>query len=196
MDGPAKNGSARFPFHHGRLALSFAGTLGDRGSVEKERVGSPASLGEWLHAAHLTESDAAPAASVHRRALRLREAVARSVQAVVEGGRPAPEDVDLINEIARRWAPRPVLDAETLTLTSGARDPGEASLGRVAVDAIELLADPEERSRLRACALGTCAAIFLTPPGRRERRWCSMARCGNRAKVTAFRSRSTRATLE
>ncbi len=33
-------------------------------------------------------------------------------------------------------------------------------------------------------------AIFLTPAGHRERRWCSTARYGNRAKVAAFRRRT------
>ena len=193
MDAPPKLEPARFPFHHGRLALSFAGTVGDRGSLKTERLGTRDSLGRWLHEAQLCPEDVAPSAAVHRRALRLRDAVGRAVQAVFAGGAPAEDDVASINDVARRWAPRPQLDPKTLTLEPWTRHPAEAALGRVAVDAIELLADPQERSRLRACALDTCQAIFLTPPGRRERRWCSMARCGNRAKVAAFRSRSTNA---
>ncbi len=185
-----------FPFHHGRLALSFAGTVGDRGSLPVERLSSPRALGAWLRAAGLTAPEASPPLAVYRRALRLREAIARAVAALVAGARPAAEDVALLNAVARRWAPRPTLDPDTLALASGAGDPVQAALGRVAVDAIELLADPEQRSRLRACALDACGAVFLTPPGRRERRWCSMARCGNRAKVTAFRARSAQGRPE
>jgi predicted RNA-binding Zn ribbon-like protein len=181
---------ARFPFHHGRLSLSFVGTLGDRGSQNTERLAGSRDLIAWLKAAGLPAGDSAPPAAVYRRAVRLREAIARAVQAIVDGGRPSREDVSLMNEVARRWAPQASLDFETLTLTTGARAAVQSSLGRVAADAIELLADPETRSRLRACAVDTCAAIFLTPAGRRERRWCSMARCGNRAKVSAFRSRA------
>lgn len=180
-----------FPFHHGRLALSFAGTLGDRGSVATERIGTPALLGKWLHAAHLLAKPATPSLAQYRRALLLREAIARVVQALLAGHKPLKGDITLINEVAHRWAARPSLDPRTLNLVSSARDPIEGSVGRIAVDAIEMLSTAEERSRLRACALESCAAVFLTPAGRRERRWCAMARCGNRAKVTSFRARAT-----
>jgi predicted RNA-binding Zn ribbon-like protein len=55
---------------------------------------------------------------------------------------------------------------------------------------VELLGNSDERARLRTCGLASCGSIFLTPAGRRERRWCSMARCGNRAKVSAYRDRA------
>ena len=179
----------RFPFHHGRLALSFVGTVGDRGSLATERVGAPSALAAWLLAAGVVAEYTTPSPAQLRRALALREAIARAVRALVAGGAPRELDVELINGVARRWAPRLSLDARTLTVAHAGRTPVETALGRIAVDAIELLGDPDERSRLRACGLDSCAAIFLTPPGRRERRWCSMERCGNRAKVTSFRTR-------
>jgi len=190
MEDRIGGGQAAFPFRHGRISLSFVGTVGDRGSLNTERLQTPGDLAAWLTAAGLPAGDAVPTEPVYRRALRLREAIAKAVRAVVAGGRPSLEDVSFMNELARRWAPRPRLDFETLTLMTSGRDPVQTSLGRVATDAIELLGESEARSRLRACAIETCAAIFLTPPGRRERRWCSMARCGNRAKVTAFRTRA------
>jgi predicted RNA-binding Zn ribbon-like protein len=178
-----------FPLHHGRIALSFAGTVGDRGSAKIERIPSPALLADWLdHAGLLRGSQ--PSAAVYRRALELREAIARTFEDVVAGALPARDDVAIINAFARRWAPRPLLDAATLTLANERLGSVEAALGRIAADAIASLSDPEERSRLRSCGAEACGAIFLTPAGRRERRWCSMARCGNRAKVAAFRSRT------
>lgn len=179
-----------FPFHHGRLALSFAGTVGDRGSAHTERLPSAAELGVWLRRAALTTKRLEPSAASYRRALQLREAVAHVATAMIAGKRPASTDIGLINEMARRWAPRPCLDPKTLNLTSGDRNPVDAAIGRIALDAIALFSDPDERSRLRTCGLDACGAIFLTPAGHRERRWCSMARCGNRAKVTAFRTRA------
>lgn len=50
----------------------------------------------------------------------------------------------------------------------------------------ELLCAPE-RTRIRACPGETCGWLFLDPRGRR--RWCSMAVCGNRAKVRAYADR-------
>jgi len=182
-----------FPFHHGSVALSFAGTVGDRGSLRLERIGTPQLLGSWLRDAGLTPEETEPAAATYRRALALREAIARAAGALIAKQRPAKADVATINEIARRWAPRPYLDAESLTRVDQARDATEGALGRVALDAIDVLGNAEVRSRLRTCAQDSCAAFILTPPGRRERRWCSMARCGNRAKVTAFRVREAQA---
>jgi len=181
---------ASFPLHHGRIALSFAGTVGDRGSDRTERIQTPALLADWLAQAGLLSRAPQPSAALYRRALELREAIARTFQKVVAGLRPARDDVALINAVARRWAPRPALDAATLALATDRPASVQAALGRIASDAIASLSDPEERSRLRTCRAGTCGAIFLTPAGRRERRWCSMARCGNRAKVAAFRSRT------
>ncbi len=179
----------QFPFHHGRVALSFVGTVGDRGSLATERLATPRAMAAWLRASGLSTETVSPSQAQLRRALALREAIARAVQAVVAKRSPSKADVELINGVARRWAPRLALDPRTLTLARSARNPVETSFGRIAVDAIELLADPDERSRLRTCGLDSCGAIFLTPAGRRERRWCSMERCGNRAKVTSFRSR-------
>ncbi|MDP9104990.1 MAG: ABATE domain-containing protein [Candidatus Eremiobacteraeota bacterium] len=180
---------AQFPFHHGRLALSFVGTVGDRGSVATERVGTPRALAAWLLAAGLVAERVTPSPAQVRRALALREAIARTVRALVAGDDPGEPDVELINGVARRWGPRLSLDPRTLTFVHATRTPIETALGRIAADAIELLGDPDERSRLRTCGLDSCAAIFLTPAGRRERRWCSMERCGNRAKVASFRTR-------
>ncbi|MBD5655968.1 MAG: ABATE domain-containing protein [Candidatus Eremiobacteraeota bacterium] len=176
--------------HHGRLALSFVGTVGDRGSLQTERLTTPRVLGRWLRTADLCERDAVPSPALYGRALILREAIARSVAAVIAARGPAPEDIEIINDCATRLAPRPTLDPTTLALAGGRRGPVGAALGRIAIDAIEMFANPGERARLRACGLEACGAMFLTPAGHRERRWCSMARCGNRAKVTAFRRRT------
>jgi predicted RNA-binding Zn ribbon-like protein len=179
-----------FPFHHGRLSLSFSGTVCDRGSAMIERLDTPQAFADWLRAAGLCAERAPIPARAYRSALQLREAIARAVLAVTGGAKPARADVELLNHVAEKHASRLALDPATLTLVEQARDPVMTSLGRIAADTIELLGDAEERSRLRRCGLSSCGSIFLTPAGRRERRWCSMERCGNRAKVAAFRQRS------
>jgi predicted RNA-binding Zn ribbon-like protein len=178
-----------FPFHHGRLALSFVGTVGDRGSTPIERLTDPGALAAWLVQAGLTADRIPLSAAALGRAVRLREAIARAVAAVRADVPPAAADIALINAAARRGS-AVVLDAATLQLVEETRDPLGAALGTVARDAIALLASPDERGRLRSCAYAECGSLFLTPTGRRERRWCSMARCGNRAKVAAFRRRA------
>jgi predicted RNA-binding Zn ribbon-like protein len=177
--------------HHGRVSLSFVGTLGDRGSVPFERLRVPADLGAWLVSAELESSIVPVAPAALRRAIRLREAIARVVASVHAGEVPAAQDVASINAAARNVA-TVALDPLTLRAVTASRDRVGAALGTIARDAIELLAHEEERRRLRTCGLASCASLFLTPSGRRERRWCSMARCGNRAKVAAFRTRAER----
>jgi hypothetical protein len=53
----------------------------------------------------------------------------------------------------------------------------------VAWSAAELLGE-SRRHQVRACPGEGCGWLFLDPRGRRK--WCSMAACGNRAKVNAY----------
>jgi predicted RNA-binding Zn ribbon-like protein len=62
------------------------------------------------------------------------------------------------------------------------------ALSSLARDAIALLADTVER--FRECDASDCGFIFYDESRTANRRWCSMQRCGNRAKVRAFRAKS------
>jgi predicted RNA-binding Zn ribbon-like protein len=44
--------------------------------------------------------------------------------------------------------------------------------------------------RLKACAADDCHWAFYDHTRNRSGRWCSMAVCGNRAKVERFRERA------
>lgn len=59
-------------------------------------------------------------------------------------------------------------------------------LHAVALSAAEFLCGPE-RSSVRACPGEDCGWLFVDHRGRRT--WCSMASCGNRAKVRAHAAR-------
>ena len=58
--------------------------------------------------------------------------------------------------------------------------------------AAELVASGRWRA-VRECASDTCTWMFLDTSKNHSRRWCEMARCGNRDKVQRFRARSRRA---
>jgi predicted RNA-binding Zn ribbon-like protein len=60
-------------------------------------------------------------------------------------------------------------------------------LDHVALQAGELLTGPS-RAHVRICPGESCGWLFLDARGRR--RWCSMATCGNRAKVRAHAARA------
>jgi predicted RNA-binding Zn ribbon-like protein len=58
---------------------------------------------------------------------------------------------------------------------------GNVLLAAIAREAIELLADPDQRTKLRRCANPVCSMLFLAQNKRRI--WCSSTGCGNRARV-------------
>ncbi|MFI5711940.1 CGNR zinc finger domain-containing protein [Kribbella sp. NPDC051620] len=60
-------------------------------------------------------------------------------------------------------------------------------LDQLALLASELLTGAS-RDHIRLCPGDNCGWLFMDPRGRR--RWCSMATCGNRAKVRAHAARS------
>jgi predicted RNA-binding Zn ribbon-like protein len=51
------------------------------------------------------------------------------------------------------------------------------------------LVSEEDFTYVKACEGHICSLLFLDTTRRHARRWCSMAICGNRAKVAAFRTR-------
>lgn len=64
----------------------------------------------------------------------------------------------------------------------------EQVLGPLAEAAADLLAQGDF-SLIRRCENNKCGLWFYDRTRSHRRRWCSMAACGNRHKVTAFRSR-------
>ncbi|MEU0213180.1 CGNR zinc finger domain-containing protein, partial [Streptomyces canus] len=60
-----------------------------------------------------------------------------------------------------------------------------------AQDAVDLLLSSEIR-RVRVCGADECALRFVDRSPARNRRWCSMSRCGNRTKVRLHQARARR----
>ena len=178
-----------FHFYLGSPALNFANTLGYRGSEPVERLPAPHDLGRWIRAAGLGPPPIEPTPAEHRAALRLREAIYRIGHAFVHGQRPKRADVEELNAVAAAHRPLPQLDPSRLKVTLASKAPVGAALAAVAEDAIRVFGS-EERERLGICEAATCHALVLGNARGPYRRWCSMATCGNRAKVAAFRRRN------
>jgi predicted RNA-binding Zn ribbon-like protein len=181
----------------GRICLDFANTLRNRWrTTPEETLRGPDDLTGWLREALLLTPGAAEpatAAALHS-ARRLRESVDRAVLAVADGQLPTSDDVTLLNRSAAA-APRPALQLavtdnglEAVSTTTLVADPTLA-LALVAHDAVELLLSPEIR-RVRVCGADRCALRFVDRSPARNRRWCSMSRCGNRTKVRLHQARS------
>lgn len=176
-----------FSFHRGALSLDLVGTVGGRASGEpEERLAGPADLGRWLQEAGLAGRLALGPPELAR-AVALREAIHGAAAALLDGRPVRRRDLITINRAAaslRLGAPRLGARLQVRWRTAA---PLDLALARVAADAIELLA--RQAGRLTRCELPGCGALLLSGTRGAARRWCSMERCGNRAKVAAFRRR-------
>lgn len=67
----------------------------------------------------------------------------------------------------------------------------ESVLAPVAEELAKLVCNADF-TYIKACEGRKCTLLFYDETRRRERRWCSMAVCGNRAKQEAYRERADR----
>lgn len=183
----------------GRICLDFTNTLRNRWRTSpQETLRNAGDLAHWLQEAGLLAPGAPDpaAAAVLAPGRRLRETVDRAVLAVADGRLPTSGDVALLNRSAAA-APRPALQ---IAITDGLLEPAgttsltvdaAAALALIAQDAVDLLLSAEIR-RVRVCGADRCALRFLDRSPAHNRRWCSMSRCGNRAKVRLHQARASR----
>jgi predicted RNA-binding Zn ribbon-like protein len=178
-----------FAFDGDRLALDFVGTVGDRHNASFERLATPEDLRRWLAAAGLGSPRAGEADL--RAARELREAIYRAVRAAMAGQAPRRHDLDVVNRAARRPPLVPKLGGSPLRVDWAPTSRVSSALSTVARDAIDLLG-ATDIGRVRECAASNCSLLFIDDSHAQRRRWCSMARCGNRNKTAAYRRRQAR----
>lgn len=119
-------------------------------------------------------------------ALTLRAAITRLAAASADGHDGRPDDIDTLNLFAATPDVPPLLAGGRRQAGAGRIRVGQV-LSSLARDAITVLATGD--GRLRRCDAEGCEVVFHDESRTGSRRWCSMARCGNRAKVRAFRTR-------
>ena len=174
-----------FRFDPGAACLELAYTGGEAWPRNVyETLHAPADLARWLEG-YL----GAPAPPVSTEdfagAVALRNAVWDGVDARLAGEPLPPAAVAEVNRHAARPPLAPQIQADR---RAGRAEPFETGqvLSTLARDAVDLFTGPHA-DRIRMCAADDCFLVFVdtSRPGRR--RWCSMERCGNRAKVSRFR---------
>jgi predicted RNA-binding Zn ribbon-like protein len=175
----------------GRVSLDLLATLGGR---RDERLPDTAALDAWLLAHGLVDTPYRASADDLERARALRTALLATVEAELSGEPASSADLEAINAAAAvaERAPRLKLGSRGLYRERGQPRFAEI-LGLLARDAIDLLTGPQ-RELLRECAAQDCRGIYVDASPSRTRRWCSTARCGNRARVAAHRARRAAAT--
>jgi len=186
--------SADFFWVGNHLALDFVNTLAAGPEGPLELLGSDADLWRWARASELAER-VRPA---QRSALRLEPEVPRLRAALhalftarIDSESPPRGALERLNEVLA--LPRP---PARLVFGAGryqrAREPlttNEDLLRQLAEASAELL-EGAPAERLRRCAGEGCVLLFLDVSKAGRRRWCSMAGCGNRAKVRAHYHRT------
>jgi predicted RNA-binding Zn ribbon-like protein len=177
-----------FHFETGRLCLDFVATVGDRAHLAFDRWRTPNDLGRWCVEAGLLRHPPSFGMADLRAARALREVIYAMIRDV-RAKRPLKRsDVERLNDWSKRPPLAPRLHVEGRAVSWQADRPLEAVLAMVGRDAIELLSSPQI-DKLRECAGATCSVVFLDLSRPGARRWCSMERCGNRAKKADFRKR-------
>ena len=180
--------SAEFRFNTGRIALALPATVRRRASLARDVLASRGAPARWLRDAGVARETLALSNAQERELVRLREAIQSLAEAVVAGD-PLPRNaVTIVNKAASRPIPAPQLDPNSGECKFVISDPFETALATVARDAIDLVTGPY-RDRIKACAQDDCRVLFLDASRSGRRRWCSMDRCGSRAKGETFRRR-------
>lgn len=197
-DGHARHG------HQASLddALDFVNTLELQRDGQLDRLADTETALRWLQQHELLHRETLDAllaayakddegrARMLRRIRRLRGALREVLDATVERRLPAESALAEVNRALRTQYVQELLPAPNGVSLDHRHegDPVAGALSRLA-EAIAREVTSAEQERLRICANDQCRWVFKddSPGGRRK--WCSMAVCGNRAKVARHRRR-------
>jgi len=185
-----------------RLAIDFGNTITDRAGKDGLAGWSDVvaflledgiiERSEARRLQRLSEVDSRRAASAFRAARELRDAV-REVATRIGSKKVVPTQViDRINSVMRLGhgyhALAPHGTQWSMHFVQNGDDP-VAALVPIARSAAEIIADPHAHNAIRKCGNPECLLYFYDTSRAGKRRWCSMAVCGNRAKVAAHMER-------
>ena len=208
------NQDSHFVFDGGTLALDLLNTWHFNADQPLDLLQSPEDLVIWLAAAGLPDGAYCAELSSsppNRRilldeALWLRRDILLIVQSLVAGELPPPYTVDALNRILTESGTSFRLDSLTIPPEGDQEERMEGQLvlnvhehissvlgvlQPIALSAARIVTEANP-TRIRQCASSNCMYWFLDTSKSGRRRWCSMSRCGNRAKVAKhYRQQST-----
>lgn len=177
------------------LALDFLNSAYGVGENSCDCLADEAGALAWLKAAGLLASGFnAPVVGLAPLARMLREA---GVRLIDEDASALPADIETVNRIMEAGQPRQRLmrgEDGRYALAQERRDDSLSGLLEPVASAIAQLLAGSELAQVHRCEAHDCTLRFLDITKSRRRRWCSMALCGNRMKVAAFRARKDAGT--
>ncbi|MBW3111647.1 CGNR zinc finger domain-containing protein [Bacillus sp. MCCB 382] len=186
-----------------RLCMDFINTVSWRESTEKRRdwFKDYAKLVDWsIHAEVLTAKQAqnllveagenpSLAEEVLKQAIELREVMYRIFKSISKKTSPNEQDLARFNEYVSHYYQSlqiiPIEDQFMLKFNQPDKNL-DAMLPPILQSAVDLLVSKNELERVKQCEGDPCGWLFFDTSRNRSRRWCSMADCGNRAKVRRF----------
>jgi len=180
------------------LALDFINSEFGVGKAHQECFTDDDAVLAWLKLAGVLpdEIDTAPK-GLMKLALQLRENAKSLVNAAKQEERA---DAAVVNHVlqAGRASKELEWDSASRSFKVVRRRPREDAasfLEPIAQAVVKLLADTP-LDLVRQCEAHDCTLMFHDKTKSHRRRWCSMALCGNRMKVAAFRSRNQGVSLK
>jgi predicted RNA-binding Zn ribbon-like protein len=176
---------ADLPFIGGHVALDFVNTAEERGHPDSsDMLSTPADLRGWGERYGLISAPAGNEDQAEfQRAIEARELL-YTVFGTRRAGQPAtPGQLARLSELgAAAYQAGKLLRADDGTI-SWTWDPARLdTIRHIAVTSAIALLRAEPSARLKQCPGDHCGWFFLDTTKRGNRRWCSMAECGQDAK--------------
>jgi predicted RNA-binding Zn ribbon-like protein len=186
-----------------RLCMDFINTVSWRESADKRRdwFTSYVKLVDWsIHAEVLTASQAqnllieagenpSQAEETLKQAVELREVMYRIFKSISKKTSPNEQDLAHFNKSVSHFyrSLQVIQDEDQFTLKFKQTEKTlDTMLPPILQSAVDLLVSKSELERVKQCEGDPCGWLFFDTSRNRSRRWCSMADCGNRAKVRRY----------
>jgi len=171
-----------FPFLGGHAALDLCNTTGADGDL----LADPSALERWIDEAGLRTPRSAPCQEDLERVVRLRDEL-RTAFITHDPRRVA----ELTDSWLRGTTWHLAVDHERLEMTFRPDTLDyDCAIAPMLIDALDMVRTGIDR--VRECASDRCSLIYLDASRNHSRRWCSMERCGSRAKAHAYYERHKR----
>lgn len=181
------------PLVEGNFALDLINTEENRRGVRRDFIGSPEEFSLWLTDEELSGAvskiqipfDVKVWSESIEKVHDLRTEIREYLERIADGEETPNEFVRRLESFVER-APFTMKLHEERVVNIPVGEPIERLCSLVTANVLRLIGEGRMRY-LRRCENPNCLFMFLDESGRRK--WCSMKRCGNRAKVTRHMKR-------
>lgn len=172
------------------LALDFINSEYGTGDERHDYFEDDTRVIDWLVIAGLVPKGTKAPDGLVAEARQLRDAARVVVHAAMKS---VAADLTVINHVLQAGRPETTLQWEEETqryrITVRPEVLSPAGLLWPVADALVKLIADDKFEYVRQCEAHNCILLFHDLSKSHRRRWCSMATCGNRMKVAAFRNR-------